>query len=101
TRGGSVSFTGGYVNNTPQELNALGPSDATKNTTGVAIVMASQAVDTQGELVKFDGTAGKATTIQPGDNTLHYTAWVKKATAQSAVNPGDFSAVTNFVLTYQ
>ncbi|WP_053294759.1 fimbrial protein [Escherichia coli] len=97
----TVSFSGGYVNNTPKELNALGPSDAKNNTTGVAIVMASQAVDQQGDLVSFDGTPGKATTVQPGDNTLHYTAWVKKASGQSVVNPGDFSAVTNFVLTYQ
>ncbi|KAB7923962.1 fimbrial protein [Klebsiella pneumoniae] len=97
----TVSFSGGYVDNTPNELNALGPSDATNNTTGVAIVMASQAVDKQGDLVSFDGKPGKATTDQPGDNTLHYTAWVKKATGASQVNPGDFSAVTNFVLTYQ
>ncbi|EKH0602634.1 type 1 fimbrial protein [Escherichia coli] len=97
----SVSFNGGFVTGQKTELNALGPSDATKNTTGVAVVMASQAVDTQGELVSFDGSKGKDVTLQPGDNTLHYTAWVKKAANQANVNPGDFSAVTNFVLTYQ
>ncbi|MBF1823216.1 F7-2 fimbrial protein, partial [Escherichia coli] len=42
----------------------------------------------------FDGTEGDANTLKDGDNVLHYTAIVKKSSANNAqVTEGAFSAV--------
>lgn len=44
------------------------------------------------------GTPTAAQKISDGNNTLHYAAYLKGA---ATVVPGNFSAVTNFTLTYQ
>nr|WP_275552537.1 hypothetical protein [Escherichia coli] len=47
-----------------------------------------------GKNVSFDGTEGDANTLKDGDNVLHYTAIVKKSSANNAqVTEGAFSAV--------
>ncbi len=82
-----VAFSGSTVN-----TNELG----TSGNTGTAIVVS----EASGKLVNFDGTAVAAHNLQDGDNTLRYSAWVKKAT-NGTLKEGDFTAVANFNLTYQ
>ncbi|EAP8420136.1 type 1 fimbrial protein [Salmonella enterica] len=84
-----VSFTGTSVNGQVKELGTAGD-------TGTAVVVS----EAGGNLVSFDGTAGAATKLQAGDNTLRYSTWVKKATS-GALKEGDFTAVANFNLTYE
>lgn len=63
--------------------------------TNAIIRMAAQ----DGTLVTFDGSSkSNATKLMDGSNTLHYQAWVQKGT--KPVVEGEFSAVTNFTLTY-
>lgn len=87
--GVKVSFTGTTINGQPQELGTSGD-------TGTAIVVS----EASGSLVSFDGTAGAATKLKEGDNTLRYSTWVKKATA-GTLKEGDFTAVANFNLVYE
>lgn len=87
-----VSFTGGTVAHNPNNPHELG----TSGDTGTVIVVSSAS----GELVSFDGHEDAPISLQPGDNTLRYTAWVKKE-AQGTLKEGDFSAVATFNLTYQ
>ncbi|MEF9709323.1 fimbrial protein [Escherichia coli] len=84
-----VSFTGTTINGQVKELGTAGD-------TGAAVVIS----EASGNLVSFDGTAGAATKLQEGDNTLRYSTWVKKAT-NGALKEGDFTAVANFNLTYE
>ncbi|MBB7356178.1 fimbrial protein [Escherichia coli] len=84
-----VAFSGATVGGQTNELGTTG-------NTGTAIVVS----EAGGKLVKFDGTAGDTSNLKEGDNTLRYSAWVKKATG-GTLNEGDFSAVANFNLTYQ
>lgn len=84
-----VSFTGTTINGQTQELGTAGD-------TGTAIVVS----ESSGNLVSFDGTAGAATKLQEGDNTLRYSTWVKKATG-GTLKEGDFTAVANFNLAYE
>ncbi|HDW7643601.1 TPA: type 1 fimbrial protein [Escherichia coli] len=84
-----VSFTGTSVNGQVKELGTAGD-------TGTAVVVS----EASGNLVSFDGTAGAATKLQEGDNTLRYSTWVKKATGGN-LKEGDFTAVANFNLTYE
>ncbi|EAO9153051.1 type 1 fimbrial protein [Salmonella enterica] len=84
-----VSFTGTTINAQVKELGTTGD-------TGTAVVVS----EASGNLVSFDGTAGAATKLQEGDNTLRYSTWVKKATG-GALKEGDFTAVANFNLTYE
>lgn len=63
----TLSFVGTTYNGVTQELGTSG-------NTNTAIVLSDQG----GNLVSFDNTAGSATTLQDGDNTLRYMAWVKK-----------------------
>ncbi|STE89124.1 PixA protein [Escherichia coli] len=84
-----VSFTGTSVNGQVKELGTAGD-------TGTAVVVS----EAGGNLVSFDGTAGAATKLQEGDNTLRYSTWVKKATGGD-LKEGDFTAVANFNLTYE
>ncbi len=87
--GVKVSFTGTTFGGTANELGTAGD-------TGTAVVVS----EASGKLVSFDGTAGDATKLQEGDNTLRYSTWVKKATT-GTLKEGDFTAVANFNLTYQ
>ncbi|EFH8602807.1 fimbrial protein [Escherichia coli] len=84
-----VAFTGTPVNGQNNELGTAG-------NTGTAIVVS----ESSGQSVSFDGTPGSTSNLQTGDNTLRYSAWVKKATG-GALQEGDFTAVANFNLTYQ
>lgn len=89
TGGVKVSFTGTTINTQIKELGTAGD-------TGTAVVVS----EASGNLVSFDGTAGAATKLQAGDNTLRYSTWVKKATGGN-LKEGDFTAVANFNLTYE
>ncbi|HBJ0173094.1 TPA: type 1 fimbrial protein [Escherichia coli] len=84
-----VAFTGTPVNGYNDELGTAG-------NTGTAIVVS----ESSGQSVSFDGTQGSNSNLQTGDNTLRYSAWVKKASV-GALKEGDFTAVANFNLTYQ
>lgn len=82
-----VTFTGATVDGVVNELGTAGD-------TGTAVVISGQ----DGKLVSF-GAEGAAQSLKEGDNTLHYSAWVKKATGGN-LKEGDFTAVANFNLTY-
>ncbi|TQO04897.1 UNVERIFIED_ORG: major pilin subunit PapA [Citrobacter freundii] len=84
----AVTFTGATIAGAATELGTAGD-------TGTAIVISGQ----DGKPVSF-GTAGAAQNLKEGDNTLHYSSWVKKAT-NGTVKEGDFTAVANFNLAYQ
>ena len=83
-----VTFAGTTVNSTVNELGTAGD-------TGTAVVISGQ----DGKLVSF-GAEGAAQSLKEGENTLHYTSWVKKATGGN-LKEGDFTAVANFNLTYE
>lgn len=85
----TVAFTGATSTTNKAELGTTGG-------TGTAIVVS----DPMGAPVSFDGTNGAATNLKAGDNTLRYSAWVKKADG-GTLKEGDFTAVANFNLTYQ
>lgn len=87
-----VAFSGTNVNGHTKELGTAG-------NTGTAIVISSE----DGSLVTFDGkTTTGAMNYKAGDNTLHYSAWVKKSSAADAVlKEGEFTSVANFNLTYE
>jgi major pilin subunit PapA len=82
-----VAFTGKTV--VAGELATAGSS------AGAVILMTNQ-----GNAVTFDGVAGAEQKFGAGENTLRYTAVVKKAAAATAVTEGQFSAVTNFTMSY-
>lgn len=82
-----VTFTGATIDGAVNELGTAG-------NTGTAVVISGQ----DGKLVQF-GSEGAAQSLKEGDNTLHYSSWVKKAT-NGTVKEGDFTAVANFNLTY-
>lgn len=83
-----VTFSGATIASAANELGTAGD-------TGTAVVISGQ----DGKLVSF-GTEGSAQSLQEGENTLHYSSWVKKATG-GTVKEGDFTAVANFNLSYQ
>lgn len=83
----AVTFDGSTVGGNLKELGTAGA-------TGTAIVMSAQSGD-----IEF----GKATAPQAfsaDNNTLRYSAWVKKATG-ATLQEGSFTAVSNFTMTYQ
>lgn len=82
-----VTFTGATINGAVNELGTAG-------NTGTAVVISGQ----DGKLIQF-GSEGAAQSLKEGENTLHYSSWVKKATG-GTVKEGDFTAVANFNLTY-
>lgn len=70
----------------------------TTGDTGTAIKISTA----DGNFVKFDGTTSAGTfNLKTGDNTMRYSAFVKKATGATEVKEGEFAAVANFNLTYQ
>lgn len=70
----------------------------TTGDTGTAIKISAA----DGSFVKFDGTTPAGTfNLKTGDNTMRYSAFVKKATGVTDVKEGEFTAVANFNLTYQ
>lgn len=82
-----VTFTGATIDGAVNELGTAGNTDT-------AVVISGQ----DGKLVQF-GSEGAAQSLKEGENTLHYSSWVKKATG-GTVKEGDFTAVANFNLTY-
>ncbi len=84
----SVTFNGAVVDGDKKELGTAGG-------TGTAIVMTGK-----GEDVVF-GTPTTAQAFKAGNNTLHFSAWVKKATGVANVTEGAFSAVANFTMAYE
>ncbi|HBR2043255.1 TPA: type 1 fimbrial protein [Klebsiella pneumoniae] len=82
-----VTFTGQTIAGATTELGTAGD-------TGTAVMISGQ----DGKFVEF-GTKGGAQALKAGDNTLHYSTWVKKAT-NGTVKEGAFTAVANFNLTY-
>ncbi|HFP5150978.1 TPA: fimbrial protein [Escherichia coli] len=89
----TITFSGSSV--ASDKLEELGTSGGT----GTAIKMSTAA----GEFVKFDGlTPAGVYNLKDGDNTMRYSAWVQKSSADgAAVTEGDFAAVANFNLTYK
>lgn len=86
----NVIFSGANVQGHVNELGTSGQ-------TGTAIVISTQ----DGKLVSFDGTtAANTEKLKNGDNTLHYSTWVQKA-SDGQLAEGSFTAVTNFNLIYQ
>jgi type 1 fimbria pilin len=47
------------------------------------------------------GTATTAQTIQNGNNTLQFSAYLQGDTTGPAITPGDFQGVTDFTIAYQ
>ncbi|HGO5291057.1 fimbrial protein [Photobacterium damselae] len=84
----AVTFGGTTVDTAKLELGTAGGTDT-------SILMSAE-----GNPVEF-GKENTPYNFLPGDNTLHFKAWVQKSSvAKGDVNEGAFSAVTNFVLTY-
>lgn len=87
----SLTFSGVPAGNADDMLKTVGD-------TNTAIVV----TDSSGKRVKFDGaTETGASNLIDGDNTIHFTAFVKKKDGKDPVKEGAFSAVANFNLTYQ
>lgn len=84
-----VTFSGMTVSGATDELGTTGG-------TGAAVVMSAA----DGSMVSFDGTTATELPLQQGNNTLQYSAWVKKAKNAEEVKEGAFTAVTNFALAY-
>ncbi|EGF7347961.1 type 1 fimbrial protein [Escherichia coli] len=85
----AVSFSGATDSTNVDELTTAGG-------TGTVIVISEPG----GDKVGFDNTKGNNRTLQDGDNTLRYSAWVKKANG-ATLTEGAFTAVANFSLSYQ
>lgn len=86
----TVTFNG-TADNRDSALLALGSGDATG--AGIAITEAD------GSLITL-GQASHPRTLQDGDNTLSFAAYLQGDGA-SAVTPGSFSAVSDVTFTYQ
>ncbi|HAW5538835.1 TPA: type 1 fimbrial protein [Escherichia coli] len=87
----SLTFSGVPAGNADDMLKTVGD-------TNTAIVV----TDSSGKRVTFDGaTKTGASNLIDGDNTIHFTAFVKKEDGKGPVKEGAFSAVANFNLTYQ
>ncbi len=86
-----ATFAGVPAGNASDMLKTVGE-------TNTAIVV----LNPHGSRVKFDGkTSTGSSNLIDGDNTIHFTAFVKKEDGKGPVKEGAFSAVANFNLTYQ
>lgn len=83
------TFTGAASADVPDALGIVGAG-------GVGIMMK----DGAGATIKL-GVPTTAQTLQDGDNTLSFGAYLKGASEAGKVVTGDFSAITNFSLAYQ
>ncbi|EKF61903.1 fimbria A protein [Serratia plymuthica A30] len=69
--------------------------------TGVAKGASIAITDGSGEVIKL-GQATKAQTLQNGNNTLSFAAYLQGSKASGAVvTPGEFQSVADFTLAYQ
>ncbi|GDA12264.1 TPA: type 1 fimbrial protein [Escherichia coli] len=88
TNGVKIAFLGHTKSGHTQELGTAGE-------TGTAIML-SDGVSP----VSFDGTPSTPTKIMRDNETLHYTAWVKKA-SDGVIKEGSFTATADFALSYE
>ncbi len=86
--GVKIAFLGHTKSGHAQELGTAGE-------TGTAIML-SDGVSP----VSFDGTPSTPTKIMRDNETLHYTAWVKKA-SDGVIKEGNFTATADFALSYE
>lgn len=86
----STTFTGGASADVPGALGIVGTAS------GAGIMMRNAS----GTLIEL-GVPTPPQTIQDGNNTLQFGAFLKGAAAADAVVPGEFTAITNFSLAYQ
>lgn len=84
------TFTGAKSSEVPGALGIVGTA------TGAGIMMR----DGTGAQVVL-GTPTAAQDLQDGHNTLSYGAYLQGSSLADAVKPGEFTAVTNFSLSYQ
>ncbi|MEX7634670.1 fimbrial protein, partial [Serratia marcescens] len=61
---------------------------------------AGVAISYNGQPIKL-GEATTAQTLNTGNNTLHFAAYLQGEGASAAIVPGDFTAVADFTLAYQ
>lgn len=86
--GVKIAFSGNTKSGHAQELGTAGE-------TGTAIIV-SDGVSP----VSFDGTPSNPIKIMKDNNTLHYRAWVKKA-SDGVIKEGSFTAAADFALIYE
>ncbi|WP_334413229.1 fimbrial protein [Escherichia coli] len=88
TNGVKIAFSGHTKSGHTQELGTTGE-------TGTAIMLSDGVAP-----VSFDGTPSAPTKILRDNDTLHYTAWVKKA-SDGVIKEGSFTASADFALSYE
>lgn len=87
----AITFTGA---SSVDDAKLLGITGTAKGA-GIAIT------DGSGKLIEL-GTATSAQTLQNGNNTLNFSAYLQGSKASGAViTPGDFQSVADFTLAYQ
>lgn len=86
----TTTFTGANSQGNPDLLGIVGTAS------GASIAI----TDGSGELIKL-GTATQAHSLQDGNNTLMFSAYLQGDGASTAVVPGEFSSIANFSLAYQ
>lgn len=87
----SITFSGAASSSDPKLLGI----------TGVAKGASIAITDGSGEVIKL-GTATNAHTLQNGNNTLSFAAYLQGSKASgSVVIPGEFQSVADFTLAYQ
>ncbi|WP_028715591.1 fimbrial protein [Pantoea ananatis] len=85
----AVTFTGAESSAVKGLLGITGSAQGA----GVALTKGD------GQMVKL-GEPTTAQTMQNGNNTLDFAAYLQGATASNAIVPGDFTSVANFTLAY-
>ncbi|MBD8162656.1 fimbrial protein [Erwinia persicina] len=85
----TATFTGA-------EGNTAGMLGMTGTAKGASIAM----TDGSGKVLEL-GKATTAQSLQNGNNTLSFAAYLQGDGASSGIVPGDFKSVTNFTLSYQ
>ena len=85
-----VSFTGGAIGTDSDMLAIQGSAS------GAGVVV----IGMNGEKVKFDGSSVTNQNLLTGRNTLNFSAYLQGLSGQ-AIGPGDFTAVSNFLLEYK
>lgn len=79
---------------------AAGATDGSLGITGTAKGASIILTNGDGSQIKL-GEASAARTLQNGNNTLLFSAYLKGDGASATVTPGDFTAVADFTLAYQ
>lgn len=79
---------------------AEGANDGSLGITGTAKGASIILTNGDGEQIKL-GDASAPRTLQNGDNTLLFSAYLQGDGASATVTPGDFTSVADFTLSYQ